>query len=107
MTLCHVMTAELQPDEIITLKTSSGGEFDVTRKEWGFYATPSLNGRLKRFDLRACLAENEEKLRYILLVERGQENKFFEYLVGQGMKLLYWLDGEEVLLAPIQLDQPT
>ena len=39
-------TVDLQADEQITFVTPRGGQYDLTRKDWGFYATPSLNGRL-------------------------------------------------------------
>ena len=42
---------ELDPDEQVTFTTPRGGEYDVARKDWGFYATPSLNGRLRGFGL--------------------------------------------------------
>ena len=48
----------LAPDEQVTFTTEAGGEYDVTRKSWGFYATPSINGRLKTFGLRAALVRN-------------------------------------------------
>src|SRR5204863_5563233 len=48
----------LEPDEQVTFQTESGGEYDVVRKSWGFYATPSLNGRLERFNLRAVLVKS-------------------------------------------------
>ena len=51
-------TMRLAPDEQITFVTDDGGEYDLTRKEWGFYATPSLNGRLAGFNLRAVLVKN-------------------------------------------------
>ena len=47
-------TLELDADEQITLVTESGAEYDVARKDWGFYATPSLNGRLESFGLRGA-----------------------------------------------------
>src|SRR5881628_2648488 len=45
----------LEPDEQVTFVTPAGAEYDVARKAWGFYATPSLNGRLLNFGLRAAL----------------------------------------------------
>jgi hypothetical protein len=45
-----------QPDEQLTFRVPSGREYDVCRKDWGFYATPSTNGRLKRFGWRTALA---------------------------------------------------
>ena len=49
---------QLDPDEQVTFITESGAEYDVARKAWGFYATPSLNGRLRQFGLRAALVKN-------------------------------------------------
>ena len=51
-------TLALAPDEQVTLLTESGAEYDVARKDWGFYATPSLNGRLESFGLRGVLIRN-------------------------------------------------
>src|ERR1700730_16440186 len=72
---------ELAPDEQVTLTTADGGEYDVARKDWGFYATPSLNGRLPQFGLRAVLIRNTLTGRYfVLLVEQGHEPGFEAYL---------------------------
>src|SRR5438105_15753607 len=48
----------LEPDEQVTFLTGEGAEYDVARKDWGFYATPSLNSRLARFGLRGVLVRN-------------------------------------------------
>ena len=34
----------LEPDEQVTLVTESGAEYDVARKDWGFYATRDTAG---------------------------------------------------------------
>lgn len=83
---------ELEPDEQVTLTTPSGGEYDVTRKTWGFYATPSLNGRLPRFGLRAALVENAEGRRYVVLVERGHEDEWEAYREAERLAVVEWLD---------------
>ena len=62
---------ELEPDEQVTFITPSGGEYDVARKSWGFYATPSLNGRLQGFGLKAVLVKNRINRYFIFLVEKG------------------------------------
>ena len=82
----------LEPDEQVTFLTESGGEYDVVRKSWGFYATPSLNRRLKRFGLRGSLVKNQEGTFYILLVERGKETEFQQYLDSAGLRRICWLD---------------
>ena len=88
----------LQPDEQLTFKTASGAEYDVAAKDWGFYATPSLNGRLEQFGLRGVLIRNRDTGRYfVLLVERGHEADFDEYCTQENLSVLAWLDGTEAL----------
>ena len=49
---------KLNPDEQITLKNISNKGYDITAKEWGFYATPSLNGRLKDYGFKSAIVRN-------------------------------------------------
>ena len=90
----------LDADEQVTFTTAAGGEFDVARKDWGFYATPSLNGRLESFGLRAVLIRNRLTDRYfVLLVERGKESAFEAYLVQESCDVVAWLDSTASLSA--------
>jgi hypothetical protein len=87
----------LAADEQITFLTEGGGEYDVTRKEWGFYATPSLNGRLAGFNLRTVLVKNRVDRFFLLLVERGKEEAFDRYVRLEPLKIVAWLDSLEAL----------
>jgi hypothetical protein len=89
----------LAADEQITFLTEAGGEYDLTRKEWGFYATPSLNGRLAGFNLRAVLVKNRIDRFFVLLVERGKEEAFDRYVAAEPLKIVAWLDTLEALQA--------
>ena len=90
----------LEPDEQVTFTTEGGGELDVARKDWGFYATPSLNGRLEGFGLRAVLVRNTLTGRYfVLVVECGKEVAFDAYLVQESCEVVHWLDTTEALEA--------
>lgn len=84
----------LAPDEQVTFVTESGAQYDVARKSWGFYATPSTNGRLKSFGLRAALVKNAFSKYYIMLVEAGKENDFIEYLRVEKNHVVAWLDDD-------------
>ena len=86
---------ELEADEQITLLADSGAEYDVTRKDFGFYATPSTNGRLARFGLRTAIARSRLGQLFILLVERGKEPLFDRYLGEEKMQLVTWLDTDD------------
>jgi len=91
-------TIALAPDEQVTFSTPTGGEYDVARKDWGFYATPSLNGRLPNFGLRGALIKNRLTERYfVLLVETGREESFDAYCQQESLDVILWLDdGEEL-----------
>jgi len=89
---------QLKPDEQLTFKTASGAEYDVAAKDWGFYATPSLNGRLEQFGLRGVLIRNRDTGRYfVLLVERGREPQFDAYCVQENLAVIAWLDSTAAL----------
>lgn len=88
----------LEPDEQLTFVTQSGAEYDVARKDWGFYATPSLNGRLQGFGLRGVLIRNRSTGRYfVLLVEKGREDSFAQYCAIENLAVIAWLDSTEAL----------
>ena len=90
---------ELAPDEQVTFTTPAGGEYDVARKSWGFYATPSLNGRLLDFGFRAVLARGPAAKYYVFLVERGHEDQFQRYVTAEQNVIVRWLDNEADLRA--------
>ena len=92
--ISHVADIDLAPDELITLKTESGAEYDVARKEWGFYATPSINGRLVDMGLRTALVSNPEGRLYVLLVELEKMSAFEAYCADQSLDIVNWLDEE-------------
>jgi len=91
-------TLALEADEQVTLTTESGAEYDVARKDWGFYATPSLNGRLSGFGLRGVLIRNRKTGRYfVLLVRIGHEQEFEQYCAQETLAIVSWLDSTEAL----------
>jgi hypothetical protein len=91
----------LAPNEQITFKRQSGAEYDLVAKDWGFYATPSINGRLSKFGLRTALVLNTNtKLRFILIVENGFEESFASYLKTESLVVEMWLDNKSETLLP-------
>lgn len=93
VTITHTADIHLGDDEMVTFKTAGGGEYDVAAKDWGFYATPSTNGRLKNHGFRTALTRNTDTgLRYILLVAVGKTDAFDAYCREQNMVVDAWLD---------------
>ena len=85
---------KLEADEQITFVTESGAEYDVARKSWGFYATPSINGRLKSFNLRGVFVRAKDGKFYVFIVEKGKEDDFHDYLEVEGHRIVSWLDDD-------------
>lgn len=90
---------ELEADEQVTFVTAGGAEYDVARKTWGYYATPSLNGRLLNFGLRAVVVRSFVGKYYLFLVERGQEAVLQRYLDAERNTIVRWLDNDADLAA--------
>ena len=84
----------LEADEQVTFQTEAGGEYDLARKSWGFYATPSINGRLQRFGLQTALVQNRVGQFFVMLVEQGHEADFEKYVGEEGLHVCGWLNEE-------------
>jgi SAM-dependent methyltransferase len=97
--ISDVAHIELEPDEQVTFEAPGGIEYDVARKAWGFYATPSLNGRLLDKRLRAVLARSPVNKYFVFLVERGREADFERYIESEHNVIVRWLDNEADLRA--------
>ncbi len=97
ITLADCGRLHLAPDEQITFVTESGAEYDVARKSWGFYATPSLNGRLASFGLRACLVKSPQQRYYVFVLEKGREAEFEAYLAVEEHTVVAWISSTEDL----------
>ena len=87
----------LEADEQITFVDAGGGEYDVAKKSWGYYATPSINGRLESFNYKTALCKNKVGRYYVLLVEASKEDEFFAYLKKEQIELVAWLNDQSVL----------
>lgn len=94
LTLMDCGRIDLQPNEQVSFTTANGREYDVTRKDWGFYATPSTNGRLKSFGFRTALVLSEAGKLFVMLVEAEQMATFHQYLEDDHQELLCWLDDD-------------
>lgn len=82
----------LEPDEQVTFVTHAGREHDFTAKSWGFYATPSVNGRLATQGFKTALVRNDAGRWYIMVVDRDRVAEFEEYLRREANVLEEWLD---------------
>ena len=94
ITLRDCGSIDLEPNEQITFHTDDHLEYDVARKVWCYYATPSLNRRLINFGLHAALVRNKEKHYFIVLVDNSRRNEFDTYLIEEHLHLVTWMDSD-------------
>jgi len=98
ITLSDCGSIKLNPDEQITFLTDKKSQYDIVKKEWGFYATPSLNGRLPSFSIKPFLVKNLDSGRFfILLLEKGKDNIFEEYCKNENIAVIAELDDQNDL----------
>ncbi len=95
--LHHCMNVELLNDELVTFIQPSGSAHDVIRKNWGYYASGSLNGRLPQHGLRPALMRNSAGRIYLVLVENDKEDPFEQYLKETGQAVLGWFDDNDFI----------
>ena len=82
----------LMYNEQISFTTDDDKEYDIVRTEWGFYATPSINGRLKKQGFKTALVKNESGMYYIMVVEKNKITLFENYLKKEKNHLIKWFD---------------
>ncbi|MAV94398.1 hypothetical protein OAK21_06335 [Pseudomonadota bacterium] len=81
----------LDPDEQITFNDAHGNEYDVCKKDWGYYATPSLNGRLQSFNFFSALVMNKStQKKYIMLVHHDKLDLFNKYIANEDQEIIFW-----------------
>ncbi len=97
--LCDCAHITLEADEQVTFVSEGEPrrELDVVRKSWGYYATPSLNGRLPRMGLRAALVRNRLGHFFVVLIESGKEAAFAAYAAEEELTHVTWMDSGEAL----------
>jgi len=103
--LSHVADIDLEPDEMVTFITDGQREYDVCRKSWGYYATPSLGGRLRAFGWRAAVMRNIlTRHCFVVLVQEGMEDEWLAYMISERQELVLWIDDFDALSEMRALD---
>lgn len=87
-------------NSMVSFVTESGKEYDVCAKSWGFYATPSINARLKNQGFKTALVKNAQGRLYVMLVEQEKLESFADFLKDENEVVEEWFD--ERLLSRFQ-----
>ena len=72
-------------------KYNKKNDYDVTKKNWGYYATPSINGSLKKNNFISYIVLNKStNLFFIMIVHKNKKNLFLKYLKKENLKIVTW-----------------
>jgi hypothetical protein len=82
---------KLDKNELISFVTKSGKEYDFVAKEWGFYVTPSINGRLKKEGFKVAIVKNKNEKIFIMAVEKNKIKLFKKYCSDEQQSVIQWL----------------
>jgi hypothetical protein len=92
ITISHCADVELASDEQVTFVTPTGKEHDFVAKSWGFYATPSVNGRLLDQGFKTALSRNAAGRYYVNVVDMDAIGDFLAYVAAEQSEIVEWLD---------------
>ena len=91
ITLKEVAKISLKQNEMVTFFNGKI-EYDIVKKNWGYYATPSFNSRLLNFNLKTCIIKSKvTNNKFIILVQRDKIVQFNKYLKDEKCKVVKWL----------------
>ena len=91
ITLNEVAKISLKSNEMITL-VNGKIEYDIVKKNWGYYATPSINSRLLKFSLKTCIIKSKvTNNSFIILVQNNKKKEFNKYLKDESCAVVKWL----------------
>lgn len=96
VTLEHVADVALADDQLVTFRRGAT-EYDVTCKDWGYYATPSLNRRLPAHGLKPMLVRADDGAYFVMLTEPERMESFLTYLASQNESVICALDDPDAL----------
>ena len=89
--LKEVAKISLKHNEMVTFFNGKV-EYDIVKKNWGYYATPSINSRLLKFGLKTCIIKSKVTNNiFIILVHKNKKKQFNKYLKDEKCKIIKWL----------------
>lgn len=84
----------LENNENISIHFNKKINYDIAKKNWGFYCLPSINKRLLKFKLKALIAENKRtKSFFIMLILNNKKSlkEFKAYCLKEDLRIIAWL----------------
>lgn len=90
ITINHKANIFLKDDEMITFVTKKKSQYDITKKNWGYYISQSINKRVKDEGFKIAMVTNIFGRKYLMAVEKSNTNLFKKYCSEEKFKVK-WL----------------
>ena len=81
----------LNDNENLTIISKNNKNYDICKKNWGYYATPSINKRLKNEGFKTALVKTNKKY-FVLIVDESKMKLFKTYCKIEDYKIVKWLN---------------
>ena len=81
----------LNNNENLSITGKNKKIYEICRKDWGYYATPSINFRLKKNGFKTALIQQDKKF-FVVIVDKSKMKSFNYYRKIENYKLVKWLD---------------
>ena len=81
----------LSDNEQVTFVTKNKNRYDVCKNNWGFYATPSINSRLKKEGFKTAIVKNKLNRYFLMIVEKKKFLAFKKYCKKEKQTIVKWL----------------
>ena len=88
----EVAFLHLKNNEQITFISENKKYYDFTKKSWGYYATPSINDRLKKEGFKTALVRGKSNKYYVMVVDNKKLKNFKNYCKTENQKIIEWID---------------
>ena len=87
----HVGNLSLNSFETITFISKDKSEYDISKTDWGYYATPSINYRLLKNKFKTFIVFSKLcKKIFIHIVHKNRIGKYKKYLKTQNLEIIPW-----------------
>ena len=67
-------------------------EYDIVKKNWGYYVSSSINNRLKSNNFKIALIKNEQNKFFLCAVDSYKLDVFKKYIKKDNQKIVKWFN---------------
>ena len=82
----------LRDNENLTFISGKNKKYEICKKNWGFYATSSVNKRLNKEGFKTALVKNWQNKFFVMIVDKNKKTSFKEYCNKEKYRIVQWLD---------------